>query len=360
MPKLKVASFNVEWMVSLFGGVWKQWDGTMPDSFPGKSLGSIRLEPIDDVPALCERIAGVIEDVDAQIIGIQEGPPLKAQMELFVEEYLGGKYEVHSSNPNWQCVHALVRKPNPAGKVTSFAFDGEECAFLKSQIPFYPWGTFGVDDRKKHRFDRVPLVLTFQPSANKRLRIVVVHTKSKFSKLKKPEQWFNREAEAITDALLARQKLSAEIYRLREFLVADLGREEAPPHAAVVIGDFNDGAYAELIEREFMIHNIIDEVVGSLLSPDTFFQHAMTPKVISESSTVSFPDPLEGGQIVNELIDHIVVSPGIWRTASPFKLQAGSCKVETAAYDAHDDTELVRERGLRPSDHRPVSAVFEY
>jgi hypothetical protein len=86
----------------------------------------------------------------------------------------------------------------------------------------------------------------------------------------------------------------------------------------------------------------------------------MTPKVITESATVSFPDPLEGGQIVNELIDHIVISPGIWRAGVPFRLQAGSCKVEKAAYEAHDDTNQIRDRGLRPSDHRPVSAVFEY
>lgn len=359
MAKIKIASFNIEWMVSLFGGHWNTWDGSIPDSFPGKNLGAIRLEPIADVPALCERIAGVINDVDAQIIGIQEGPPLKAQMQYFVDQFLDSKYEVHSSNANWQTVHALVRK-TVASKTTSWTHDGEEVSLLRSTIPFYPWGTFGVNDQKKHKYDRVPLVLTFAPTANKRMRIAVVHTKSKFSKLKTPEQWFNRDPEAVTDALLARQKLSAEIFRLREFLIADLSTETAAPNAAVVIGDFNDGAYAELIEREFLIHNIVDELVGSFLSPDTYFRHAMTPKVISESTTVSFPDPLEGGQIVQELIDHIVVSPSIWRDADPFKLVAGSCKVETQAYDAHDDTETVRARGLRPSDHRPVSAVFEY
>lgn len=359
MGKVKIACFNVEWMVSLFGGKWNDWDGSIPDSFPGKHLGGIKLEPIADVPALCERIAGVIKDVDAQIVGIQEGPPLKAQMEYFVEEFLGGKYEVHSSNSKWQTVHALVRK-TVADETTAWAHDGNEASPLRSVIPFYPWGTFGVDDQKKHKFDRVPLVLTFAPSVTKRMRIVVVHTKSKYSKLKKPEQWLNRDPEAITDALLARQKLSAEVYRLREFLIADLGSEDQAPDASVVIGDFNDGAYAELIEREFLIHNIVDELVGSFLSPDTYFRHAMTPSTIAQAWTASFPDPLEGGQIVEELIDHIVVSPSIWKDADPFKLVAGSCKVETQAYDAHDDPGPVRERGLRPSDHRPVSAVFEY
>ncbi len=359
MPKVKIATFNVEWMVSVFGGDWKKWDGTIPDSFPGKSLGGIKLDPIADVPALCERIAGVIKAVDPQIIGIQEGPPLKEQMEFFADEYLDGDYVVHSSNPNWQGIHALVHK-SVAKKVTSFAHDGPETALLRSQIPFYPWGTFGVEDQKKHKFNRRPLVLTFQPATDRRLRIVVVHTKSKYSKLKTPEQWANRDPEAITDALLARQKLSAEVVRLRQYLIQDLAPADDAPHAAVVLGDFNDGAYAELIEQEFLIHNIVDELVGSFLNPDTYLEHAMTANALAQSTTVRFADPLKGGELIEELIDHIVVSPGIWRYRKPFKLQAGSCKVEKQAYEQHDDTGEDRGRGLRPSDHKPVSAVFEY
>lgn len=359
MPSVKIATFNVEWMVAVFSGKWKDWNGTIPDSFPGKSLGGIKLDAIADVPALCERIAGVIKTIDAQIIGIQEGPPLTAQMQHFVDKFLDGSYKIHSSNPNWQGIHALVHK-SIASKVTSFSYDGDETALLRGPIPFYPWGTMGVDDRKKHKFNRIPLVLTFQPSASKKLRILVVHTKSKFSKLKKPQQWFDRDVEAITDALLARQKLSAEIYRLREFMLADLGSDDSPPKAAVAMGDFNDGAYAELIEREFLIHNIVDELVGSFLDPDTYLKHAMTPKVLSASSTVSFPDPLNNGEIVDELIDHVVLSPSIWQDGTPFKLKTGSCKVEKQAHAQFDDTADERLRELRPSDHKPVSFVLEY
>jgi hypothetical protein len=64
MPKVKIATFNVEWMVSVFAGDWNQWDGAIPDSFPGKHLGRIWLGPIEDVPALCERIAGAIKAID--------------------------------------------------------------------------------------------------------------------------------------------------------------------------------------------------------------------------------------------------------------------------------------------------------
>ena len=81
MSELMIATFNVEWMISIFGGLWKPWQSPhIPDTFPGKYFGKIWLEPIEDVPALCERIADVIRDIDAQIIGIQEGPPLQEQL----------------------------------------------------------------------------------------------------------------------------------------------------------------------------------------------------------------------------------------------------------------------------------------
>jgi endonuclease/exonuclease/phosphatase family metal-dependent hydrolase len=359
MPELKIATFNIEWMISLFGGTWTDWDGEIPDSFPGKSMGGIRLAPIENVPELCERIAGVIKAVGAKVLMIQEGPPRKDQMELFVRDFLNDDYIVHSSNAQSQSLHALVHH-SIADKVTSFAHDGPQTVPLRSNIFFYPWGGIAVDERKSHKFARRPLVLTFQPSAAKRLRIINVHTKSKFSKLKRPQQWLNRERPAILDALLVRQKLSAEVCRLREYVVSDLGPGNDPPNASVILGDFNDGAYAELMEREFLIHNIIDELVGSFLEPDTFFRHAMTPATISQSSTVSFPDPLEGGQIVEELIDHVVVSPGIWTPGGPFRLKAGSCKVELQIYNQFDETDTERKRGDRPSDHRPVSAIIEY
>jgi hypothetical protein len=117
MPKLKIATFNIEWMISIFGGVWKAWDGTIPAIFKGKSLGGIKLAPIQDVPGLCKRIAGVIKAVNPDILGIEEGPPLKAQMELFVKEHLNNKYAVFQSNERNQSLFALVRK-SLAKKVT--------------------------------------------------------------------------------------------------------------------------------------------------------------------------------------------------------------------------------------------------
>ena len=64
MSQLKIASFNAEWMICIFGGTWKEWNGKIPKSFPGEKLGDIKLPKIDDVPDLCKRIAGVIQEIN--------------------------------------------------------------------------------------------------------------------------------------------------------------------------------------------------------------------------------------------------------------------------------------------------------
>ena len=363
MSQIKIATFNCEWMVSIFGAQWKAWvPPTIPDTFPGKKLGQIELEPIENVPELCTRIAGVIRESGAQIIGIQEGPPRKDQMEAFVDRFLGGEYLVFHSNENWQSIHALVHR-SLKDQVTAWEPEMPPLNKRWSSIPYYPWGLIGADERKNHRFDRDPLLLSFKPGEGKELKIMILHTKSKYSKLKTKEQWELREREAILDALTARAKLSAEIYRVRRFLNKQFEQvsEGGKPLSIIVMGDLNDGPYAELIEEEFLIHNIVDELIGTLLDPQCYFTHAMKPDRLQTAATTRFPDPLQNGQIVGELIDHMLLSPGIWRGRGDFRLKSDSCRVEEKAYEKYfADTGPIRKRHLRPSDHQPVSAVFKY
>jgi endonuclease/exonuclease/phosphatase family metal-dependent hydrolase len=359
MSQLKIATWNTEWMVSIFGGLWKEWQSPfIPDTFKGKTLGTMRLDPIADVPGLCQRMAGVIKDMGALIIGIQEAPPLKEQMEVFVHRFLGDEYVVHYSNSNLQTICALVHR-SISDRVTALDPKGPETKLLRSAVPYYTWGGVTLKDQKSHHFDRYPLVLDFSPEGGKGLRVIVVHTKSKHSKLTL-KLWEKRDRAAILDALDARRKLSAEVSVLRQFLDNQL----EPPNenkALVVVGDCNDGPGQELMEQEFLVHNIIDEVVGSLLYPTRHFRHAMEPDVLAVAASTYFTDPFQGGQIKPDLIDHILVSPGIWQKTSPFKLKKKSCRVETKIYDKHNaETESVHERSLRPSDHRPISAVITY
>lgn len=357
MSELKLATFNCEWMISIFNGDWNQWDGTIHQSFPGKQLGVIRLEAIADVPALCERLAGTIQDLQADIIGIQEGPPRRDQMEYFVQQFLNDDYVVHSSNARSQTIHALVRK-NIANRVISQDSNSINIRRLWDDIPFQPWGTVKRDERKLQDYYRRPLMLTFTAPSGVELALWILHTKSKISSLS-AQSWEEREEEPVLDAVLSRQKLSAEIFRLRERAEHMLSDPNSTDNL-VVLGDFNDGPLAEDLEREFLIHNIVDELVGSLLCPGIILRHAMTPEQMLASHTTEFHNPLQGGTLTNELIDHIVLAPAVVSGEAGISYIANSCLVEDAAYDANFDEGGHDDRGLRPSDHRPLSARFNY
>ncbi len=354
--ELKIASFNVEWMVSLFNGRWTDWSPDLvgiPPTFLGRTLGPIELEPVQDVHRLCERIAGTIKAVDAQIIGIQEGPPLNSQMATFVEQFLDDAYTVFTSNSRWQTIHALVHN-DIADDVTARDPNSEEVKTLWKDIGFYPWGEIAEEARRAHSLYRRPLMLTYAPCVDTEVEILVMHTKSKFSSLDL-EGWLEREPAAMADALLARQKLSAEVRRIRQYIEGRVGGDEVP---LILMGDLNDGPLAEEFEEEFMIHNILDELVGSILHPKLIMTHALTPEQIAdgETWTAKFRDPLRGNVLTQELIDHILISPALTSGEGKITLKAGSGRVEHDAFDANDDG-LGRDE--RPSDHRPISACFE-
>lgn len=339
MPSLKVCTYNLEWMTALFGARRDaDWlaDRSIPAHFPGKNAGGIRLGAIDDVHGLCGRIAAGIEAIDPDVLFVEEGPPLVEQMQLFVETFLDDGYVVHRSNRVDQAIHALVRR-DIGDRVQPWLPEGSSAVALWRKVPYYPWGKVAAEDRKTHNLARHPLLLCATLAPGQDLILGGVHTKSKFSELKTRKQWEDRATSPgpVLDALNSRQKLSA-------------------------VGDFNDGPFKDLMEEEFLVKGILDELVGSFLDPNTYFKHAMEPAVLSAASTTQFPDPLQGGAIVHELIDHILVSPGIWSGIGAYRVKAGSCVVEEAAWQMGVVGDPQAARDHRPSDHKPVSVVIEW
>ena len=360
MSQIKICTFNTEWMYSIFGAEWTHWvPPTIPASFPGAIRGDIKLDPIADVHMLCRRLAGVIKGSRAQIIGIQEGPPRKDQMEAFVKQFLNDDYVVYTSNSTTQTIHALVHK-SVRHVITPWEVNLPGLPKPWEKVPYYPWGKIDVASRQEHNLFRHPLTLKLTTEAGKELYIMILHTKSKYSKLKTAQDWIDRKPEAILDALDVRAKISAELYRIRTILDIEL-LNSPKPKSIVIMGDLNDGPFAELIESEFMIRNIIDELSGTLLNPDAYFHHAMQPDILRSAKTVRFPDPVQNGVIVEELLDHVLLSPGIWQRTGDFRLKAGSCKVETDLYNQFDaTTDANSGRDQRPSDHKPVTFIMTY
>ena len=359
MP-FKITTWNVEWMISIFNGDWSDWDKTIRDSFAGTSLGSIRLAPIADVPALCTRIANVIRAVDPDFLCIQEGPPREEQMQLFVDQFLGGDYRVFGSNRRSQRLYILVKNAHK-DIVSVQDFDEDDWKVFWTNQPYYPWGGVDEDERGVQSTFRRPLGFRIHPegAGGPNLFGLNVHTKSKFSKLKRPDQWENRDREAILDALLQRQKLSAEIRMIRAY-VEHLIDEHGPNTNVLLLGDLNDGPAAELLEKEFLIHNIVDELAGTLLNPQSRLVHGMNDAALRSSFTTMFHNPLKNGELTQELIDHIMISTPLQVGSAGLTFDQGDCVVETEAYEAEiDDSFDEDDRMHLPSDHLPVSAVFD-
>lgn len=353
MARLKIASFNVEWLVLAFGSA----SGTaIVDRFPGGSVGGVRHPAIDDVRDMCRRVAGVVRALKAKIIALQEAPPHAAQLEAFVAEFLEGDYQVLHSNARPQAISVLVHK-SLAGKVETWMPPGVTASALWNGMAVYDWGA--IDQPRRHDFFRRPLMLKVTPKPGVSFVLMVVHTKSKFSKLRSRQQWEKRDEAAVRDAIAARRDLSAEALRLREVMEDHLANPDHSPNL-VVMGDMNDGPLAELMEREFLLHNVVDQLVGSVLYPNAHFRHAMDEASLRTEWSVAFSDPVAGDATVLELIDHILVSPAISARKAGIRLVSGSGQVEHAAWEAFNGEDATHAgRQWRPSDHRPVSAMLE-
>ena len=112
-------------------------------------------------------------------------------------------------------------------------------------------------------FAREPQVVTFD-THGRSIRLLNNHLKSKF--VRNGEQRFNAGGEQrlgfFADALVARRRISAEAFRIREYLDAVFS---ADPNANVIVtGDLNDGEGADFFEREFLTHSVVDRVFGSI------------------------------------------------------------------------------------------------
>lgn len=360
MPQIKIATFNTEWMILLFGGQWSKWKSPeMPASHAGGRVGYNPSTPkIADCDTLAKRLAQVIKNINAQIIGIQEAPPLKEQMEVFVHRYLNDEYVVYHSNSDWQSVSSLVHV-SVADRVSAWMPALPNLGDMWKNIPYYPWGAITEAQRDSHSMKRKPLMLTFTPAFGKALHLMVLHTKSKISKLT-AAKWKKRDPEAVAEALDARMKLSCEVMRTRMFL-DKLLESDPNPLSVMVMGDMNDGPYAEELEEQFLVHNILDELCGTILYPDAHFRHAMTAATLRTAASTHFEDALNAGVIINELIDHMVISPAIWQGTGDFRLVSDSCRVEDAIWQAAVAPEGADAgRQFRPSDHMPVSSVLEW
>jgi endonuclease/exonuclease/phosphatase family metal-dependent hydrolase len=348
MPRLRIATYNVEWMNNLF-----EREGARLRTVPGKGIGR---NP-QDATAVARKIAAVMQDLDAQIIGVQEGPSRVEKMKLFVKQFLNDQYQVFGMEAGAQSNYALVRKGLPL-QAKQIPKEHRLFALLRRPVVFQPWGEF--DSKKTYSMARPPVLLQLaRPGKQGLVEVVVAHTKSQFTRGFSAKKFREREPAAMKEAILSRQKLSADIAAYRRHVTHVILSEQAS--AVVLVGDINDGFTRSTFEKEFLMQSLIDELRGSFRRQNALLEHAFDQKQLQdpEAHTVVFDSPEQNGKKVRELIDHVVMTPAVRKAGLWLRLQPGSARIGHAISQRHTDNHG-QQPDERPSDHVPVWADFEY
>lgn len=345
---IKIATFNAEWMVKLFTP-GKPTLLKKAAKTPG--LGAAPKNP----QGVLDRIAGVIGAVDADIIGICEGPPLHEQMKCFVKEKLDNQYWTYSMPDGQQSVHALVHKrTKDLFKITQLPKDDKVFERLRTARAFYKLGS--VQKAEESRFTRLPVILRLTRK-ERTTELMVVHTKSKFSSLKTADQWKKKNKEAIVSAVFARQKLSMEMNAIRKYIAHRLYSQDA--ESVIVMGDVNDGISRDPVDEQYLLHSVVHELRGAFHHEIALMRHVFDSATLQrrgQTWTVRFKDPANDGRLTKVLLDHIIYSPKC-HAGGNVCFSRGSGRIETAAFDKFVENNA-KTRDDRPSDHRPVSARF--
>jgi len=346
MARLKIANWNIEWM--------NRW-------FTGDSAGAPTLKPsaeisgVSDIDALATRVAAVITTLDVDILTVQEGPSRKSEMALFVQRFLQGAFDiVGPAGKGQQKVYALVNKQSDVIAATHRV--EEELSFDFDDV----WEV-DVDadmDLDEYRFTRPPLVMKVETSTGKTLRLLTIHTKSKFVHSGQ-SMWRDpvRRPEFVRKALEARRRISAEAMRVREYLDTCFTEDiEAP---IVVTGDLNDGPGLDYFERRYLTHNVAGLIAGSPFRPRHMLRHAFVDLMPKELNfTAQFDDFVDEIDDRKVLLDHIFVSASLFWKADKSRNAKGL--IEHDIFDAQIDANAAAgSRQHLPSDHRPQSVTLE-
>lgn len=336
---MKLVNWNIEWMNNWFVG-----GNQVAFRQQQTSHGSVK---ISDVPALAHRVADVIKSFNCDILTVQEGPSDIREMELFNATHLLDDnnqeiFDVYGGNGSGaQKLYALVKKngafSNPAIARDDMSVDLEE-----------DWQADVDGDLilEEYGFTRPPLIIDGD-FGNHALRVVVLHTKSKY--VHNQVSLFNNPAtrlEFLQAAMKNRRRISTEGFRLRTYL-NDL-MEQNNNVKIIVTGDWNDGPGNDYFERNFLTHNVSDIILGSTFYPQYLFSHSFLHRVpLQDLYTAIFNDFIDGINNRKILLDHIVVSPAV----VPLINDSGILHNE---FDAALDSNAPTDREKAPSDHRPV------
>lgn len=179
-----------------------------------------------------------------------------------------------------------------------------------------------VAKRIRHSFYRKPQFLAFE-FGGARHEVIGAHLKSKYTDVKirarRPGETMEeflaaskRARRFVAQAHQARAKLSSEATAVRAYIDHRFRQEAAP--SILVVGDLNDGPGKELLEREFLLHDLISNLQGDVFFVRRFLNHVLFDQPDELRWTATFEDRLDPQRDEHILLDHILFTQALARS----------------------------------------------
>ena len=383
MGGFKLTTWNVEWLVHAF----RVDTGAVP---AGARQRNHRMPSGEQAKAKLEAIREEISLIDPDILLLTEAIPDPEEMSEFVRAYLPNYVLIDRAGQSKQSYHIrgdqwmwFLTKPEIKEKRRAHLLDNATwCAYTKKiytkqrarrqHRDGYWWislphidkksGLVGAHELKSHCHHRHPQVLVIDWEGG-RIEFIGVHLKSKFTGERVPTRQPNEKDKDyytradvkrfMAKAVQARAKLTTEATDVRHYIDHRFAQEPLP--AIFLLGDLNDGPGKELLEREYMLHDLIGNLQGDVFFARQFLSHALFDSSDRFRWTVEFKDELDPSRRPYILLDHIIFTEALTRRGKcPLIVHPRMGRVE---HEIHDRVASVVPAKTTISDHRPVSLV---
>jgi hypothetical protein len=383
MDAFKLTSWNVEWLVDTF-------DVASGAVEPGSRRRNRRMPTTEQAAAKLTGIQREIGEIDPDILFLSEAIPDPDRMAELVQSYFPdyrlithegqSKAAYHIQGEQWMW---FLTKPPFKDQRGAHLLDIATWQAYTRKIYMNQearrqhrdgqwWVSVPRIDKTKrlvgahalqpHNHYRHPQILVFYWDGM-RVEFIGVHLKSKFTGRRVPRRgrdeddkdYYAREDVVffMANAVVARAKLTTEATDIRNYIDQRFSQEPLP--AIFVLGDLNDGPGKELLEREYLLHDLISSLQGDVFFARQFLNHALFDNPDKLRWSVQFKDELDPKRSPYILLDHIVFTEALSRRGlGPLIVNPHMGKVE---HEIHDRIASLMPQRMEVSDHRPVTLV---
>lgn len=360
---MKIAVWNMEWLNDLV--VSGSSGSRLKD--PDENVRGPRPPWENSGPTVGQRLALLrqgVNDLDADIVVVVEGPDLTDDLQLIFDTIADGDWTCYAQRSRYrlrpdsrrrqastQCVGIAVRVDRGAFADEPFeVFDSEEedsGAIHEATEPFF----LDLQEDKIpewFRYERLPLYVEIKPADGPNFRILGLHLKSKgiFAAYEWSKWW------SLADA--NRQRLLAQCRHLREAFLDRYMLDDATKKIPLLVcGDINDGPGFDTSEMRLNASGV-ETLMGTVWKPQLCLRNALWDSLDDRKkskmdfetlTTTRFQDPIFNDTHHKVWIDHILYNDLF---AQPWVTEAQV--VRTTAEDL---------AYWKISDHFPVVATID-